>query len=337
MLKKTSLIIICTFSIVSLFASSYNSNSIGQKLGKRTDNSQYYIIEEVSQDKISSKLYKDDIIIENIIISEIDGIKTISKYSNNTFLEQTFSNDLLTKEIENDKISYYNYDQNNLLTSKLVEYNDSKTIYNYLYDSNNLLSAIITIKDGDITSKFYNFNDNNIQIAITNNNQQYMESSITNGVINSIEYNDDILINNIEIENQDDENIVLLKKTENSLKKEYYNNSLLSKIETYQNDLLINTRTFEYDDNYILTKEIFTENIYNKYNKQFLHNKKSITEYTNNKIGKITNYFNEELESEYFYKDNIRIENIYENSQLYCTVTLENDKIIDIQYREVTR
>ncbi|MGD1822635.1 MAG: hypothetical protein ACPKM0_07720 [Pleomorphochaeta sp.] len=336
MKKKAFLVGLYSLILFSLFADTFNSNLIGQKLGEYTNKSEYYLTEEASNNIITQKLFHGNELIDTTIIEEIDSVKTITKKRDIFFSIQTYSNNLIVSEENNNFSVLYNYKDNLLISKVEKDKNLNTIIYKYLYDSNNKLAAIIKIFNNDVETNFFTFAKDNLNITVTNNNKNYQESSIINGVINSIEYENDELINNIEIENKNDDETILIKSDTNHTIKEYYKSGILTKIESYINDQLINVSEFEYDDNYILIQEIIIENVYNKYSNKISSINKTITTYKNSNIQKVENYENNVLVSDYSYQGNLKIENIYENSKLYCTITLENDKIIDIQYREVS-
>lgn len=336
MKKKAFLIGIYSLFLYSLFATTYNSNAIGQKLGEYYPLSEYYLIEEVSKSKTIKKLYKNDKLIETKEIEEKENIKTISIESNDNTSFKTFKNDKIISEKIDDITIIYSYD-NNLISNKTIS-KDKKilSLKKYIYDNENKLSMIIEIKNNKIQTKYFSFSLNLLSIILYNNkSNNYIESRINKSIINSIEYDNDTLLNNIEVEEQNENEIILVKNDNKSKEKEYYKDGLLFKKETYLDDLLIKSIEYEYDENYLLKKEIISEKILNVYTKQYFKENKIINFYKDSKLEKTQTFENGIIVSEFTYNDNIKIENIYQNGKPYCTITLDNDKIIDIQYREV--
>jgi len=107
------------------------------------------------------------------------------------------------------------------------------------------------------------------------------------------------------------------------------------KKESYKNDELIKTAKYEYDNNFFLEKETIEEKTLNNYTKEYTNNKTTINIFNESNLEKTILYENKIIVSQITYNNNIKIENLYDNGILYCTITLVNDKIKDIQYREV--
>ncbi|MDC7237103.1 MAG: hypothetical protein PQJ49_02130 [Sphaerochaetaceae bacterium] len=334
-MKKTFLICIYFIIISNIYCTTYKSNSIGQKLSIYNGEGKYYLIEKVNNSKIVEELYKDDILIQTKTIQD-DGyvkIETIDDLNSKTIL--TYEENKLISEInDEEKITYY-YDDN-LLESKFIYNSDgNKTIYLYFYDVNNLLSAIKKITPNKNTFSTYQTSEDYQSLTISDN-KFFKQSKVHNGIINSSEYEADDLINNIEIQTINEDDILLIEKKDNFTNKEYYKDGILKKQEIYnENDFLIKSQEYIYDENYIKIKEIITEKIFNKLSESYDKVKTQEIIYKKGNVYSVLTKENEKLTSYYYFNDNNqKIENLYSNNKVYCTITYENDKIIDIQYRE---
>jgi hypothetical protein len=334
-MKKTFLICIYFIIISNIYCTTYKSNSIGQKLSIYNREGKYYLIEKVNDSKIVEELYKDDILIQTKTIQD-DGyvkIETIDDLTSKTIL--TYQENRLISEInDEEKITYY-YDDNLLESKFIVNSDGNKTIYLYFYDVNNLLSAIKKITPNKNTFSTYQISEDYQSLTISDNNF-FKQSKVHNGIINSSEYEADDLINNIEIQTINEDDIILIEKKDNFTNKEYYKDGILQKQEIYnENDFLIKSQEYIYDENYIKIKEIITEKIFNKLIESYDKVKIQEIIYKKGNVYSVLTKENEQLTSYYYFNDNNqKIENLYSNNKVYCTITYEDDKIIDIQYRE---
>ncbi|MGD1816517.1 MAG: hypothetical protein ACPKNR_05735 [Pleomorphochaeta sp.] len=335
MMKKAFLISIYLLCCFNLFATTYNSNSIGQKLGEYDGKSEFYLVEEANTTTIKQTLYNNNQLLQTKTINEKNDIKTITI---DDFLSRTYqvfnNNNLISEMVDNIK-TVYNYEQNKLISKIISESDNILEVDKYFYLSNGQLLAILKVKNDTEIYYIINFNDDNLSISYSSlNSKNYKKSQITEGIINSIEYKDDKLVNNIEVEKTTDDSLILTKQDNNSLKKEYYSKGVLDKVETYNNDVLIKSIKYYYNDDYLLTKTILDEKNYSELTKSYDRLKQTITNYENNKISKVQVYENNELTSSYYFdRNNYKIEDLYQNGNLYCTITYDGDNIIDIQYR----
>ncbi len=333
-MKKTFLICIYFLLISNIYCTTYKSNSIGQKLSIYNGEGKYYLIEKVNNKTTIEELYKDDGLIQTKTISN-DGfvkIETIEELDSKTIL--TYQENKLISEINNDeKITYYYND--NLLESKfIVQNNGNKIIYIYYYDTNNRLNGIKKITPNNSIFSTYQITEDYQSLSISDNNT-FKQSKVHNGVINSSQYNSDDLITNIDVQTIDDDEIVLVENKDNLISKKYYKDGILEKQELYDNnDLLIESQEFTYDENYIKTKEIVTTRIYNELSESYDKVQTQEIIYEKGNIYSVQTKENSQLISFYYYDNDLKIENLYSNNKVYCTITYEDDKIIDIQYRE---
>lgn len=335
MKKKAFLISIYLLCCFNLFATTYNSNSIGQKIGEYDGKSEFYLVEEANTTTIKQSLYKNNQLIQTKTINEKNDIKTITIEDSSSKTYQVFNNDILISEMVNNIKTVYNYEQNKLISKIISESNNILEVDKYFYLSNGKLSSILKVKNDSEIYSIINFNDDNLSISYsTLNSKDYKKSQITEGIINSIEYKDDKLVNNIEVEKTTDENLILTKQDKNSIKKEYYNKGVLDKVETYYNDELIKSIKYYYNNDYLLIKTVLEEKDYSELTKSYDKITQTITDYENSKISKVQVYENNKLISSYYFdRNNYKIEDLYQNGTLYCTITYDGDNIIDIQYR----
>ena len=91
-MKKTVLISIYLFLVLSLYAATYSSNSIGQKLGLYDGESMYYLIETVNNETTVQELYKDETLVQTKSIQLKDDIKTVTLDDMISKVVSTFSN-----------------------------------------------------------------------------------------------------------------------------------------------------------------------------------------------------------------------------------------------------
>lgn len=334
-MKKTFLICIYFLIISNIYCTTYKSNSIGQKLSIYNGEGKYYLIEKVNNSTTSEELYKDDILIQTKTIKD-DGyvkIETIDDLTSKTIL--TYQENKLISEINDEaKITYY-YDDN-LLESKFVVYNDgNKIIFLYFYDTHNHLSAIKKIMPDNNIFSTYQISEEYQSLSISSNNY-FKQSKVHNGVINSLEYKADDLINNIEIQTTNEDEIILIENKGDNTSKEYYKDGILEKQELYDNnDIIIKSQEFIYDENFIKTKEIVNTKIYNSLSESYDKVQTQEILYEKGNVNSVLTKENDQLSSYYYFDDNnLKIENLYSNNKVYCTITYEDDKIIDIQYRE---
>ena len=335
MMKKAFLISIYLLCCFNIFATTYNSNSIGQKLGEYDGKSEFYLVEEANTTTIKQTLYKNNQLLQTKTINEKNDIKTITIDDSLSRTYQVFNNNNLISEMVDNIKTVYNYEQNKLISKIISESDNILEVDKYFYLSNGQLSSILKVKNDTEIYYIINFNDDNLSISYSSlNSKNYKKSQITEGIINSIEYKDDKLVNNIEVEKTTDDSLILTKQDNNSLKKEYYSKGVLDKVETYNNDELIKSIKYYYNDDYLLTKTILDEKNYSELTKSYDRLKQTITNYENNKISKVQVYENNELTSSYYFdRNNYKIEDLYQNGNLYCTITYDGDNIIDIQYR----
>lgn len=335
-MKKAFLIGINLLIVINLFATTYKSNSIGQKLGKYNNDSEYYLIEKEDNNIIEQELYKNDELIQKKTITVTGTTKTIVIEENSSIIKRTYDNNYIISEDNGSTRTNYYYDKNLLYEKTIISNDQLVEYYKYYYTYDNKLQAILKFDKTDNTFfSTYSYNNDYLSLSISNNNY-FKQSKIYDGIINSTEYQKDELINNIEVETLDDENIIVIDKTKDALTKEYFNKGILNKREIYENDILIKVQEFKYDEDFFKSEEVITEKLYNEITKSYDKERKDIISYKNNEILSITTYENNELtSSSTFHDDDIKIENLYKNNEIYCTITYKNDKIIDIQYREV--
>ncbi len=338
-MKKTVLISIYLFLVLSLYAATYSSNSIGQKLGLYDGESMYYLIETVNNETTVQKLYKDETLVQTKSIQLKDDIKTVTLDDMISKVVSTFSNNYLISEKHDLLQTNYNY-ADNMLESKIVTFDDEIVeIYAYNYTSDDKLSSILkVIPNKEEVFYFFSIKDEYQSLSVSDS-ETFKKSKIQNGVINSLEYQNDKVINNIEVETVDKNKVILIDRSGNTIVKDSFTKGVLNKKEIYdENEFLIKVEEFFYDDNYSKLRQITTEKIYNSISKQYDKEKVEEIVFKNNKIENVTIKENGEKVSSYYFDQNGRkIENLYENNKLFCTIVYKDDKIIDIQYREVNK
>lgn len=336
MKKIAFFILINSFIILNLFANEYNSNAIGQKLDKYIENSEFYLIEEAIDNKVVRKLYNNNQLIKTIEIIEENNKKTINTYELDSFEKQIFVDNKIVSSINNDEKTIYTYEGNLLSIKSLIKDDETIKIEKYFYDTFGKLSSILEIYDNQQTKKDFSLSNKEIEIVYFQLGSNYFkESKINEGIINSKEFENDNLINNIDIEYENDI-IILVKQDKNKESKQFFKDGILIKEEELLNNILIKEVLYFYDSNYVLTKKIINEQKQNKFNNEYSNKITTINEYVNSQLIKTSTFENDILTSEYIFEKGLKIENLYENGKLYCTITLDNDKIIDIQYREVS-
>lgn len=334
-MKKAFLIGIYSLFILNIYATSFKSNIIGQNLGEYNVGDEYYIIEKANNNIIEQTLYHNSQIIKNTSIETINNEKIITINYQKEETKQTYLNNLLIKEEIGDDIFYYNYDETNKLVKKVkINKEGDQQIFLYLYNFDNKLISIYLLDNENYKLFTFDIVKDSQSLSISEKDS-YKESQIHDGVINSIEYKNDQILKNIEINTDNKNEIILIQKDDKFIYKEYFKEGMLNKKEQYNlENILIKKENFFYDENYIKTKDIITEKIYNKFTKEYDTIKETTTIYSNNKIDNVSIKENGKLISTYYFDNNKKIENLYDNEILYCTVVYENNKIIDIQYRE---
>lgn len=335
-MKRAFLISVQLLLILNIYAATFKSNVIGQKLGEYNSDSEYYLIEKADQFITEKQLYKNDELIKETIIETIENTKTITTNNFTSLNIKTYSNNLIISEVEGNNSIIYNYSDKQLESKIISQNNVISEINKYYYSNENKLAGILKIINDeqilitfDITSKSLSSN--------ISNSIKYKKSQIHNGVINSEEYDKDNLLNKIDVERIGDDEIILTQNKNNNIVREYYSDGLLNKKETYnQNNELLNSYEFFYDENYFKTSEKFTENIFNQFTNGYDIKRESISTYKNNNLQEVKISENGILISSYYFNDKKdKIENIYENGKVYCTIIYRDDKIFDILYREV--
>ena len=338
-MKKVFLIGVCSLLIINLYAATFNSNAIGQKLGVYNNDSEYYLVEKIFDFTTKTQLFRNNILIQTITIERKDDIKTITTDNLEKINIKIYYKNYIKSENEDNLNIKYNYNDNfTQLKSKVVSLdNELQDIYSFYYSNDNKLAGILKVtNDTSVLSTFDISED--YQSLSTSDKSKYKKSQIHNGVINSTQYDKEKLLNEIIVDKNENGQIILAQKTNDRTVKDYYSNSVLNKKEIFDENMqLLKTVEFFYDDNYLKTKEIQTENIYNKFTKNFDTSRKTVSLYLNNKIERVLVSENDILISSYYINENDeKIENLYENNEVYCTITYANDKIVDIQYREAS-
>lgn len=291
----------------NLFATTYSSNAIGQKIApiEALVGSGY----EVEEDGNVTTLYLDGKTLEQTIIQ--DDVKTIRRGDRVESIKTEDGHIVYRSVQDGDEQSetFYEWDDDSLLRKRNVKNGEMESIITYIMDNEVLLGYQEVLLDD---KKLTFINQKRLGYTLEDSLKGEVINHYDNLIFKS-EFSSSEEIKAPVIEEKEDKIILTDVKGDESTKTTYEKSGLIVEKEKKVNDDVVKHTSYSYDDERAIKEEVTEEG-----------DKKIVSSYSGGKLEKVTTYLNDELFSIRYYDAEI-YEIRYKNGKPFARLLYDED------------